>query len=329
MMEQNNTSGSASPTPQSRPLNPSHKAVVFGGSGFLGSHVADELSNRGYLVTVFDARPSQWLREDQSMAVGDILDGRAVAGAVGGADVVYHFAGIAGLDDARRYPLRTIETNVLGTANILEACRLSGVTRFVFASTVYVYSDLAPFYRSSKQSCELIIEDYQREFGLDYTVLRYGSLYGRRANEFNFIYSIVRQAIEQRRIVRRGDGEELRDYIHVGDAARCSVDILAEEFKNQNVILTGTQSTRIKHLLEMIREIFQGTISIEYSKEPITGHYEITPYAFRPRIARKLVAGSYCDFGQGLLDVVYDVFSRTGASAESLEDITKLMGPDE
>ncbi len=315
--------------PSSGSLNPNAKAVVFGGSGFLGSHVADELSNRGYRVTVFDEHRSPWLRNDQEMVVGNILDGEKITEAVSGAQCVYNFAGIAALDEARQNPRRTIEVNVLGNTNILEACRAAAAQRFVFASTVYVYSDLAPFYRSSKQACELIIEDYQREYGIDYTVLRYGSLYGKRANDFNFIYKIIKQAIEEGRITRKGDGEEIRDYIHVSDAARCSVDILSEEFKNQYVILTGTQSTKVKNLLNMIREIFQNEITIQYSSEPETGHYEITPYSFRPRVAKKLVAGSYYDLGQGILDVTYDVFSRTAANGKELDHIKKLLFPDE
>jgi UDP-glucose 4-epimerase len=306
-------------------LNPKAKVVVFGGSGFLGSYVADELSKRGYSVTIYDCEKSAFLSEDQDMIQGDILDREKVVAALRGCDCAYNFAGIAGLDEACRDPLKTIEINVLGNTNILEACRVNRIKRFVFASTIYVYSDLATFYRCSKQACELIIEDYQKAYGVDYTILRYGSLDGRRANNFNFIHKIIKQAIEEGKITRKGDGEEIRDYIHVMDAARCSVDILSEDFKNQNVILTGTQSTRVKNLLNMIKEIFQDKITIEYSSEPETGHYEITPYSFRPRVAKKLVAGSYFDLGQGILDVVYDVYSQSGNNIKDLESIRKLI----
>ncbi len=309
------------------PLNPKDRVIVFGGAGFLGSYVADELSERGYCVTIYDHKKSPYLRKNQNMIEGDILDRGKVVSALKGSDYVYNFAGIAGLDEACQDPLKAIETNVLGNTNILEACRLNRIKRFVFASTIYVYSDLAPFYRSSKQACELIIEDYQKAFCLDYTILRYGSLYGRRANSFNFIYKIVKQAIEEGRITRKGDGEEIRDYIHVADAARCSVDILSEDFKNQNVILTGTQSTKVKNLLNMIKEIFQDKITIEYSTEPETGHYEITPYSFRPRVAKKLVAGSYYDLGQGILDVIYEVYSMSDKKNKNLRHIEKLIDP--
>lgn len=301
------------------------KAIVFGGSGFVGSHVADELSERGYHVTIYDKEKSHYFRKDQEMVIGDILDRKKVAATIEGSDYVFSFAGIAGITDARRNPLKTIETNVLGTTNIVEASRIHRVKRIVFASTIYVYSDLAPFYRSSKQACELIIEDYQKAYNLDYTILRYGSLYGRRANHFNYIYEIIKHAVEEGKIVRKGDGEEIRDYIHVQDAARCSVDILSEEYKNGCVIIAGNQSIKIKDLLNTIREIFNKEITIEYDPEPELGHYEITPYSFRPKVAKRIMAKSYYDLGQGILDVIYEVYSASEKNEGALSSIKKIM----
>lgn len=302
------------------------KAIVFGGSGFLGSHVADCLTDRGFEVVVFDIVKSPYLRDDQSMVVGDILDFDKVKEAVRKCDYVYNFAGIADIGVACQKPLKTIEVNVLGNTNILDACKIHKIKRFIFASSIYVYSDLAPFYRSSKQACELIIEDYQKAFDLDYTILRYGSLYGARSNEFNFIHKIIRQAIEEGKITRKGDGEEIRDYINVLDAARCSIEILSEEFKNQYVMITGTQSTKIKNLLAMIKEIFHGEIDVEFVQSENEGHYEITPYSFRPRVAKKFVSNYYYDLGQGILDVIYEVYSKSHKNLNNLKVIKDLIG---
>lgn len=305
------------------------KAIVFGGSGFLGSYVADELSERGFNVLIYDKRKSAYLRDDQKMIIGDILDHQKVSTYIKECDYVYSFAGIAGIADALKNPLHTIETNVMGTTNIVESSALHNVKRFVFASTIYVYSELAPFYRSSKQACELIIDDYLKTKGLNYTILRYGSLYGRRANHFNYIYKIIKQAVETGKIVRKGDGEEIRDYIHVKDAARCSVDILSEEFKNQCVILTGNQTIKIKDLLNLIREIFHGKISIEYSPEAEAGHYEITPYSFRPKIAKKMLASNYYDLGQGVLDVIYEVYSKINKDVKDISFIQQFLDQED
>jgi UDP-glucose 4-epimerase len=204
-------------------------------------------------------------------------------------------------------PLESVRYNILGNSIILEACRNFKIKRFVFASSLYVYSKAGGFYRSTKQACETLIENYREAFGLNYTILRYGSLYGPRANEENFIYRIIRQALKEGKITRKGDGNELREYIHVLDAAQGSVEILSDEFINQNVIITGNQQIRIKDLLMMIKEIFDNKVDIEFASPDKVSHYEITPYTFRPRMAKRLNAKTYFDLNQGILEMVYNL----------------------
>lgn len=282
--------------------------VVFGGSGFLGSYVADALTDSGYDVTIYDLKPSLYLRNTQRVIVGDILDQASVEKAVRGCDIVYNFAGIADIAEASDKPLESVKFNILGNSIILEACRKAGVKRFVFASSLYVYSKAGSFYRSTKQACELLIENYHEVFGLSYTILRYGSLYGPRAFKGNFIHGILTQALTEGKITRKGDGEELRDYIHVKDAARGSMEILSGEFANQHVILVGQQQMRIKDLLFMVKEMFDNKIEIEYLPPTNSYHYEITPYSFAPKIGKRLTSRTYLDLGQGILDCIYDIY---------------------
>jgi UDP-glucose 4-epimerase len=283
------------------------RVIVFGGSGFLGGHVADRLSDHGYQVVVADVRPYPYLRDDQLFIECDIMDFDRVIEVVKGADYVYNFAAIADIDEAIHKALQTIKINILGNTHILEACRLHKVKRFLFASTIYVYSHLGSFYRSSKQACEKIIENYQEQFGLEYTILRYGSLYGPRASEANSLRRYVRQALQEGRILREGDGEEVREYIHVLDAAEGSVIALDEEYRNQYLMITGTQAWKVKEVLAMIKEIIGTDIKIEYSRASKTSHYTFTPYSFRPECARRLVMSKYYDLGQGLLSLLYEV----------------------
>jgi len=125
------------------------KVAVFGGSGFLGSHVADALTDSGYDVLIYDVNPSPYLSKGQRMIVGDLLDHKRVEEAVSGSDYVYNFAGIADLDEASQKPLESVKINILGNSIVLEACRKFSVKRFVFASTLYVYSKAGSFYRST------------------------------------------------------------------------------------------------------------------------------------------------------------------------------------
>ncbi len=285
------------------------KVVVFGGSGFLGSHVADALSEAGHDVTIYDLIPSPYLRESQTMVVGSILDDQKVSEALEGCDAAYNFAGIADLNEAIRRPLDCVKANILGNAIILEASRMAGIKRFVFASSLYVYSKAGSFYRSTKQACELIIENYNEIFNIPYTILRYGSLYGPRADDKNFIYRILRQAFKDGKIIREGDGEEIREYIHVLDAARNSVAVLSEEFKNQYVIITGNQQMKMKDLLIMVNEMLDNKITIEYTPPKEHNlHYEITPYTFAPKLAKRIVSNTYLDLGQGILECIHNTY---------------------
>lgn len=283
------------------------KAIVFGGAGFLGSHVADALTDAGYAVTIFDRNHSPYARSDQKMVVGDILDRQAVNDVVRGADVVYNFAGIAGIDEAAQHPFDAVQDNIVGNTTVLEACHGAKVKRFVFASSLYVYGKSGSFYRSTKLACELLIENYHEVYGLSYTILRYGSLYGPRAGDTNAIHRFVKQALTEGKIVRHGDGDELREYIHVLDAAKGSVAILADEFKDQNVILTGQQQMRMRDFLTMIREIMDNKVAVEYVPATESYHYEITPYTFMPKMGKRLVQPTYFDLGQGILDVIHSM----------------------
>lgn len=283
------------------------KVAVFGGSGFLGSHVADALTEEGHAVTIYDLKPSPYLQKTQQMVVGDIMDEKLVYEIVRNCDVIYNFAGVADIDDASEHPLDTIRSNILGNCILLESGHRSNIKRFVFASSIYVYSNAGSFYRSSKQSCELLIENYKEVYGIPYTILRYGSLYGPRADDRNFIYHIIKQALTQGKIVRPGDGEEIREYIHVYDAAKSSVEILSKEFENQCVIIAGNQQMKVKDFLLMIKEILNNNISIEYTAPNFNYHYEITPYSFQPKLAKKIVSKAYVDLGQGILSYIRDI----------------------
>lgn len=290
------------------------KAVVFGGSGFLGSHVADALTDAGYKVVIFDCKESPYLKSEQKMIVSDILNETAVGKVIKDCEIVYNFAGITDIDEAAQKPVEGVKANILGNTIILEACRKEKIKRFVFASSLYVYSKAGSFYRSLKQSCELLIENYNEIYGLPYTIIRYGSLYGPRADKRNSIYKILKQALIEKKITREGDGEEIREYIHIYDAAKSTVEILSGEFVNQHVIITGNHQMKIKDLLFMINEMLDNKVKIEYKSPTFNYHYEITPYTFEPKLAKRLVSKTYVDLGQGILKCIQDIFKEINQS---------------
>ena len=281
--------------------------TVIGGSGFIGSHVADQLSEAGYNVRIYDREDSPWKRPDQEMILGDLLDAENLEKAIAGSQTVYNFAALADLNQALDNPVETVKVNILGNVNALEACRKSGVGRYVYASTVYVYSREGGFYRCSKQAGEHYVEEYQRVYGLDYTILRYGSLYGPRADAGNGLLRIVKNAMETGKVSYEGSPDSLREYIHVEDAAKASVVALGDDFCNQSVVLTGQEPMRVSDLLKMLAEILDIKEKIEFIEKESVGHYVRTPYAYQPRLGRKYVPPLHVDLGQGLLQLIDEV----------------------
>ena len=284
------------------------KAVVVGGSGFIGSHVADHLSDAGYKVVIYDRYESQWLRNDQEIILGDIRNSEKIHHAISGAEVVYNFAALADLNQALHQPIQTVDINILGNINVMEACHRHGVKRFFYASTVYVHSREGGFYRCSKQASEAYVEEYQKVYGLDYTILRYGSLYGPRADESNGLYRVVKLAIDTGVVQYKGNVNAMREYIHVEDAARASIDALDAEFINESVVLTGQEPMRVIDMLKMLAEMLGLSEElVEFVDDHYVGHYVRTPYAYQPKLGRKYIPPMHVDLGQGLLQVIGDI----------------------
>lgn len=283
------------------------KVCVVGGSGFLGSHVCDKLSDEGYHVIIYDQIASPWIRPEQTMIEGDILDEIALDKAIEGCEAVYNFAAIADLDEAIDKPLEAVKVNILGNTMVLEACRKHGVMRYVYASTVYVHSREGGFYRCSKHASEQFVEEYQRRYGLDFTILRYGSLYGPRSDHHNGLWRIVKEAMETGRVSYEGSPEAMREYIHVEDASRSSVVALGDEFRNQHVVLTGQEPMRVVDLLKMLAEILGMPQAVEFMESEHAGHYIRTPYAYQTRLGRKYTPPLHVDLGQGLLELIGDI----------------------
>ena len=290
------------------------RVCVIGGSGFLGSHVADQLSAEGHEVVIYDRKVSPWLQASQTMVLGDLLAIDSLQETIEDCDAVYNFAALADLNEALDKPIETVKINILGNVNVLEACRQQRVKRFVYASTVYVYSREGGFYRCSKQAAENYVEEYQQLYGLDYTILRYGSLYGPRADQSNGLCRIVKNALETGVLRYEGSPDTLREYIHVEDAARASVAALNDDFRNQSVVLTGQEPMRVLDLLEMLAEILGLRNAVEFVPGEQPGHYVRTPYAYQPKLGRKYAPPLHVELGQGLLQLI-DVVRASAVDA--------------
>lgn len=285
-----------------------NNVLVIGGSGFMGSHTADLLSDNGYVVTILDKVISPWLRDDQAMVVGDAMDSNILTSAMNNIDYVFYFAGIADIAEAKVNPHKTIEVNVMGLTKALDAAVKNNISKFIYASTMYVYSAQGSFYRASKQAAEVIIEAYHESYQLGFVLLRYGSLYGPRSQNWNGIKGFARQVLNHGVIEYLGNGSEIREYIHVHDAAKLSVRALHDDYKNKAITITGNQSMKVADMFSMLFEIAGKELDIRYLDEQRgSSHYGNTPYRYTPKPSLKVIPTEFIDLGQGLLDIVEEV----------------------
>ncbi len=283
------------------------KVLVFGGFGFLGFYLVKELLKRSYQVTVADISESNELDGEVQQIKCDISIKSQVQEvfASDSFDVVYNFAGFANLDVAIEYPIDTLNLNVIGNMYILEECVKYKVSNFVYASSAYAMSNKGSFYGISKLASEKIIEEYHKKYDLPFVILRYGSVYSERAYDNNYIYNIVKNAVQNRTIEHHGDGNEIREYIHASDAAKLSVDVMElEEYNNLHVILTGSERMKRMELFQMISEILNNEVEINCDDSGYQNHYKFTPYSFEPSVSKKLTANPHIDMGQGILECI-------------------------
>ena len=289
------------------------KALVTGGSGFLGRHIIRELMKNG-IDTVAYGHAAPALREEVPKGVkyravrGDVLDAGTLGKAMKGCSLVFHTAALADIDAARKAPVKTMEVNVVGTTTCLEEARKARVKRFLFASSVYTGGTRGSFYRVSKQAGESLCRMYADEFGLPCTILKYGSLYGREPNHWNFIHRVCRDLLETGRFEYTSSPDAVREYIHIDDAARETVRIaLSGEFTNRSVLITGHQRMKMKEFFAMIEEIMGKRIRIDYAPPEKQQHYVITPYSFEREIPVRVNLARYIDIIEGILDCLKEV----------------------
>jgi len=283
-------------------LDKSVKVLVTGGSGFLGSHICDELIRRGHDVVVVDQ--VEPVGCDRKFVRADVRDLGAMNAAMQECTAVYHCAAIADLDASRNSPRLAVDINVMGTLNVLEAAAQSGVSRVLHASSVYVFSKGGSIYRTTKQASENLVQDLSAQWGINATILRFGSLYGPRADLHNAIQRLVNQAVRERRIDFWGNGTEIREYVHITDAASLAVDALDDRFIGQSLHITGRERISTGDVMEMIKEMLGGDLEITMRDEPFEGRYRLTPYSFEANTGRRLTSETYVDLGLGLLEAI-------------------------
>jgi UDP-glucose 4-epimerase len=303
------------------------RVLVTGGAGFIGSHVVDALLRAGHVPRVLDLHRSPYhdAREVEAV-VADLADARALARAMAGCRFVIHLAAAADVGEVEADPAEAERRNARGTLAVLEAARHSGVERVVYASTVWVYSDVADeavdeetplrhpahLYTATKLAGELYCRSYRTLYGLDTTVLRFGIPYGPRARPAAVIPRFVAKALAREPLTVAGDGSQSRMFVYVEDLADGVVRALAPAAANRTYNLASSEEVTIREIADAVRDAV-APVPIEH----VPGRAADLRGAVvsSERAARELGWRATTPFAQGLLRYV-DWHTATYAPAE-------------
>lgn len=260
------------------------RVMVTGGAGFIGSHIVDALALRGDQVSVLDDLSTGRLgniKHPVNFYRGDIRDPEFVTDAVvkEKPGVIFHQAAQADVQRSIKSPALDAQINITGIINLLEAARLNGAAKVVYASSAAVYGiprrlpvdethpvSLLSGYGISKYTAEHYLSVYRSLYGLDYTVLRYANVYGPRQDaggEGGVVAIFLDRILKGEAPVIFGDGEQTRDFIYVKDVV--AANLAAAERGGGMVMNVSTgQAATVNRLSALIAELWGRDVKPEY-----------------------------------------------------------------
>ena len=264
--------------------------LVTGGAGFIGSNLVDALLAKGHAVRILDDMSTGKrcnLPMDNpkvELIEGGVADAALVARVMAGCSAVVHLAAVASVQASVDDPVRTHQSNFIGTLNVCEAMRESGVKRVVFASSAAVYGNngegesivedtpkapLTP-YASDKLASEYYLDFYRRQHGLEPAIFRLFNVFGPRqdpSSPYSGVISIFSErAVKGLPITIFGDGEQTRDFIYVGDLVNILVQAVEARQVEEGAVNVGlNKATTLKQMLEALGDVIGGLPPISYS----------------------------------------------------------------
>lgn len=234
------------------------KVVITGAAGFIGSNLSRHLSSKGCAVIAIDNLTSGTKENLDPKATFHLLDIRddKIVPILCGSDAVFHLAAKTSLPDCMNHPQEAASVNVVGTLNVLEAARLAGVPKFIYADTSAEYEGVHQFptpedflrpisvYAASKHGGATFCESYRELYGMDVTMLRYFNVYG-PAQDWRRVVPPVMSAfiirmLQGERPVIYGTGEKRRDFIYVDDVNAFHSQVLENPASKGRVFNVGT-----------------------------------------------------------------------------------------
>ena len=254
------------------------RVLVTGGAGFIGSHVAEVLTRAGISVRVLDNLATgkienlAHLSGDLEFIEGDLTDMERLPELLADVSAVVHLAAMVSVPKSVQDPLGSHQINYMATLQLLEAMRVAGATRIVYASSAAVYPvenpnphsetdypDPSSPYGIDKLAGEFALNAYARLHGLRPTSLRFFNIYGERqdpTSAYSGVISIFADRVTAGKpITIYGDGEQSRDFVYVRDLAAL-IGRLVEDSEAPTLMNVGTGTSRtLNQLIETMQSI--------------------------------------------------------------------------
>lgn len=263
------------------------KALVTGGAGFIGNHLANRLLSEGYEVVVLDNfRQGNKLNKETIEAInlieGDVRDERTVLEAASRCDVIYHLAAVLGVDVVADNPIETMDTEVLGMRNVAKAALKHGAEKIVYSSTSGVYGKVAiqkavdeevevsprSSYSIAKRYNEIYLASLYKEKGIQSISVRYFNAYGPKQDCRMVIPRFFDQALRGLPLTVFGTGLQTRDFTYVDDMVEATIRA-AEKVKGCEIFnVANSREYSIKELAEMVVAICNSKSEIHFLNPP-------------------------------------------------------------
>ncbi len=262
------------------------KILITGGAGFIGSNLAKRLVNDGHTVVVFDSllrgnKLDKITYSKVEFIKGDTRDLEAVISASKNCDLIFHFAAVLGVDIVADNPVETMDVEVIGTRNVVEAAFINNVKKIMYASTSGIYGhsaiesalteevlvDPRTSYAMAKRYNEIYLASHHQEKGLNVTSLRFFNVYGGNQDTRMVVPLFFEQAMENSAITVFGSGNQTRDFTYIDDTVEACVRLM--EINGCHIINIANEAEwTITELSKQIKAITTSKSDITYLEAP-------------------------------------------------------------
>ena len=254
------------------------RILITGGSGFIGSHLAERLTTLGHAVTTLDLRPGP-KNPDIRFMQGDIRDREAMEKAVKGQDAVCHLAAMVGVERCLRHPDEVYDVNYNGVKTLMEVCAVNHVSRIFFASSSEVYGEgtgrgllresdpLLPrsVYGKAKCQAEQYLRSFSGQSNLRISIGRYCNIYGERQDTAFVIPAFIQCALSGQPLTICGTGDQTRNFTYVSDAIEGTIAALFRQSVPYDIFnISSSYTTTIRALAQKILTIHKDPVGLEF-----------------------------------------------------------------